>query len=73
MDPNNVSNLLPLGFIHLQKGKLDMAQILFEKSVKLRPKVAVVWQMLAQVYTLQGNEKEAAEALANAQKYTPTE
>lgn len=69
LDPNNVSNLLPLGFIHLQKGKLDMAQILFEKSVKLRPKVAVVWQMLAQVYSLQGKEKEAADALVNAQKY----
>jgi len=73
LDPNNVTNLLPLGFIHLQKGKLDMAQILFEKSAKLRPKVAVVWQMLAQVYTLQGKEKESADALANAQKYTPTE
>ncbi|MGY5858863.1 MAG: tetratricopeptide repeat protein [Candidatus Thorarchaeota archaeon] len=73
LDPNNVSNILPLGFIYLQKGNLDMAQSLFEKSVKLRPKVAVVWQMLAQVYTLQGKEKEAADALANAQKYTPTE
>lgn len=73
LDPNNVSNILPLGFIYLQKGNLDMAQILFEKSVKLRPKVAVVWQMLAQVYTLQGKEKEASEALANAQKYTPAE
>jgi tetratricopeptide (TPR) repeat protein len=73
LDPNNVSNILPLGFIYLQKGNLDMAKILFEKSVKLRPKMAVVWQMLAQVYTLQGKEKEAADALSNAQKYTPTE
>ena len=73
LDPNNVSNILPLGFIHLQKGNLDIAQTLFEKSVKLRPKVAVVWQMLAQVYALQGKEKEAADALVNAQKYTPTE
>ncbi|MHA1135764.1 MAG: tetratricopeptide repeat protein [Candidatus Thorarchaeota archaeon] len=73
LDPNNVSNILPLGFIYLQKGNLDMAQILFEKSAKLRPKVAVVWQMLAQVYTLQGKDKESADALDNAQKYTPAE
>ncbi len=72
LDPNNVSNLLPLGFIHLQKGNLDIAQIMFEKSMKLRPKVSVVWQMLAQVYALQGKEKEAADALVNAQKYEPT-
>jgi len=72
LDPNNVSNLLPLGFIHLQKGNLDIAQIMFEKSMKLRPKVSVVWQMLAQVYALQGKEEEAADALANAQKYEPT-
>jgi len=29
--------------------------------------------MLAQVYTLQGKEKEAADALENAQKFTPIE
>ena len=70
LDPNNVSNILPLGFIHMQKGHLDIAQTMFEKSAKLRPKVAIVWQMLAQVYQLQGKEKEAAQALANANKYS---
>ena len=71
LDPNNVSNILPLGLIHLQKGNLDIAQTLFEKSVKLRPKIAIVWQMLAQVYVLQGKDKEAADALATAQKLEP--
>ena len=46
-----------------------MAQIMLEKAVKLRPKVPVVWQMLSQVYKLQGKDSEAANALANAQRY----
>ena len=69
LDPSNVSNILPLGFIHMQKGNLDIAQTMFKKSVKLRPTAVVAWQMLAQVYQLQGKEKEANEALANAHKY----
>jgi len=72
LDPNNVSNILPLGFIHMQKGNLDIAQTMFEKSAKLRPKVAIVWQMLAQVYQLQGKEKDAAQALDNAERYSGT-
>ncbi len=69
LDPNNASNILPLGFIHMQRGNLDMAQIMFEKAVKLRPKVPVAWEMLSQVYQLQGKESEAANALANAKRY----
>ena len=69
LDPNNASNVLPLGFIYMQRGNLDMAQIMLEKAVKLRPKVPVVWQMLSQVYKLQGKDSEAANALANAQRY----
>lgn len=69
LDPNNASNILPLGFIHMQRGNLDQAQIMLEKAAKLRPKVSLVWQMLAQVYNLQGKENEASEALATAKKF----
>ena len=69
LDPTNASNILPLGFIHMQLGNLDMAQTMLEKAVRLRPKVPVAWQMLSQIYKLQGKESEAANALANAQRY----
>jgi tetratricopeptide (TPR) repeat protein len=68
--PNCAECYFNIGEAHRQKGRLNEAETAFKKAVELKPDSADAYTGLANIYNSQKKFDLAAEASANASKYT---
>ncbi len=71
LDPNNPLLLLNLGAVYVHQKKYDDAIMTFKRAANIRPSYANVYYNLANVYRLQGNTVQAAEALEKTMSLVP--
>jgi tetratricopeptide (TPR) repeat protein len=68
-DPGNIDAFNHLGLLYRKLNQFADAERALQQSLSLEPTRAVAWFQLAQVYSLQNDERRAIGALSNTYRY----